>query len=100
MPDLVIIFRTHSDVEATIVRGLLEAHDVPSVVSSPVTHSVFPLNVNELGEVRISVHPTHADGARRIIDSHRTELTSPRVVRLRDEFEPLQQAIGYRFRDR
>ena len=30
--DLVVIFRTQSDVEASIVRGLLEAHGVPSVV--------------------------------------------------------------------
>src|SRR5436190_7125041 len=100
MADLVVIFRTHSDVEASIVRGLLEAHELPSVLSSPVTHSVFPLSVNELGEVRISVHASHADDARRIIDSHRTELPSGRLVRLRDEFEPLQRAIGYRFRDR
>jgi ribonuclease-3 len=98
--DLVVIFRTHSDVEATIVRGLLDAHDLRSIVSSAVTHSVFPLSVNELGEVRISVHPSDADEARRIIDSHRTELPSGQVVRLRDEFETLQRAIGYRFRDR
>ena len=35
-----------------------------------------------------------------IIDSHRTELPNGQVVRLRDEFEALQQAIAYRFRDR
>ena len=62
--------------------------------------AVFPLNVNELGEVRISVRPEDADEARRIIDSHRTELETGKVVRLRDEFETLQQAIDYRFRDR
>src|SRR5204863_102040 len=76
---LVVIFRTRSDVEASIVRGLLEAHDLPSILSSPVTHSVFPLSVNELGEVRISVHASDADEARRIIESHRTELPSSRV---------------------
>jgi len=26
LPDLVVIFRTHSDIEAQIVRGLLESH--------------------------------------------------------------------------
>ena len=76
MADLVVIFSTQSDVEASIVRGLLEAHGVPSIVSSPATHALFPLNVNELGEVRISVHAGDAEEARRIIDSHRTELTS------------------------
>jgi hypothetical protein len=48
--DLVVIFRTQSDVEASIVRGLLEAHGIPSVVASDVPHNVFPLNVAELGE--------------------------------------------------
>jgi ribonuclease-3 len=98
--DPVVIFRTHSDIEASIVRGLLEAHGVMSIVSSAVPHSVFPLTVNGLGEVRISVRPDEAEDAKRIIESHRTELSNGRVVRLRDEFDTLQQAIDYRFRDR
>jgi ribonuclease III len=98
--DPIVIFRTHSDIEASIVRGLLEAHGVLSIASSAVPHSVFPLTVNGLGEVRISVRPDEAEEARRIIESHRTELSNGRVVRLRDEFDTLQQAIDYRFRDR
>jgi ribonuclease-3 len=100
MPDPVVIFRTQSAVEATIVRGLLEAHGVPSIMSTPLPASVFPMSVNELGEVKIAVHPDDADEARRLIDSHRTEVSGARVVRLRDEFESLQRAIDYRFRDR
>jgi ribonuclease-3 len=98
--DLVVIFRTQSDVEASVVRGLLEAHGVPTVTASDVPHSIFPLAINALGEVRIFVHPGDADEARRIIESHRTELPDGRVVRLRDEFEALEQATAYRFRDR
>ncbi len=98
--DLVVIFRTQSDVEASIVRGLLEAHGLPSILSSSSSASQFPISVNELGEVRLSVHPGDADEARRIIESHRTELSTHRVVRLRDEFETLQRDIEYRFRDR
>jgi ribonuclease III len=97
---LVVIFRTYSDVEASIVRGLLEANGVLSVVASDVPHHIFPLTVNGLGEVRISVREADADEARRIIDGHRTELTNGQLVRLRDEFETLQAAISYRFRDR
>ena len=100
MPDLTVIFRTQSDVEASIVRGLLEANGVPSVITSDVPHNIFPLTVNGLGEVRISVREEDADEARRIIDGHRTELSSGQLVRLRDEFETLQTAIAYRFRDR
>jgi ribonuclease-3 len=98
--DFVVIFRTHSGIEAQIVRGLLEAHGVESIVSSDVPHSIFPLSVDGLNEVRLAVHSSEAQEAQRIIDGHRTELKNGQVVRLRDEFEALQQAIGYRFRDR
>ena len=100
MPELVVVFRTHSDIEAQIVRGLLESHGVMSVLSSDVPHSIFPLSVDGLNEVRIAVHASEAQEAQRIIEGHRTELKNGQVVRLRDEFEALQQAIGYRFRDR
>src|SRR6478736_8331028 len=71
-----------------------------SVVSSDVPQSIFPLSVDGLGNIRLAVHPSDSEEARRIIESHRTELRNGEVVRLRDEFESLQQAIGYRFRDR
>jgi ribonuclease III len=100
LPDLVVIFRGASAIEAGVVRSLLDAHGVVSIVSSDVPHSIFPLWVDGLGEVRLAVRAEDADEARRIIESHRTELPNGRVVRLRDEFESLQQAIGYRFRDR
>jgi len=100
LPELVVVFRTHSDIEAQIVRGLLESHGVMSVLSSDVPHSIFPLSVDGLNEVRIAVHASEAQEAQRIIEGHRTELRNGQVVRLRDEFEALQQAIGYRFRDR
>ena len=96
--DLIVIFRTHSDIEARIVRGLLESQGVMSIVSSDVPSAIFP--VDGLNEVRIAVHPDEAGEAQRIIEAHRTELKNGQVVRLRDEFETLQQAIGYRFRDR
>ena len=79
---------------------MLDANGVPSAISSSVTHSVFPVNVNELGEVRIAVRPGQAEDARRIIESHRSEISTVKVVRIRDEFDALQQAIDYRFRDR
>ena len=100
MRDLVVIFRTASEIEAQIVRGLLETHGVVSVTASDVPHAIFPLAVDGLGEVRISVMPEDADEARRIIESHRTGVPGGSATRLRDEFDSLQKAIGYRFRDR
>ena len=97
---MIEIFHTHSDVEARVVRGLLEAHGLMSVVSSAAPHTIWPVSIGGLAEIRLSVHESEADEARRIIESHRTELPNGQVVRLRDEFESLQQAISYRFRDR
>ena len=96
---MLVIFRAQSDVEASVVRALLEAHGIPSVLSSDVPHSVFPLTVAALGEVRISVNESDAPEAHRIIASHRTELPEGRVIRLRDEFVRLETTAGYRFRD-
>jgi ribonuclease III len=100
MADLIVIFTTHSDVEAQIVRGLLEANGIMAVPSSGVTRSVFPFTVNDLARVQLSVRSDDAEEARRIIDSHRVEIGSGQVVRLRDEFGGLETAIEYRFRDR
>ena len=99
MTEFVTIFTTSSDVEARVVRGLLEAHGVMSILSSEA-RGVLPVSVGRFGEVRIAVHSAEAGEARRIIESHRTELKNGELVRLRDEFEPLQRTIGYRFRDR
>jgi ribonuclease-3 len=98
--DFVVIFRTHSDIEAQIVRGLLESHGMMTVVAADTPHAIFPVSVEGVSAMRIAVHADDADEAQRIIEAHRTELRSGQVVRLRDEFETLQQAIGYRFRDR
>ena len=82
------------------MRGLLEAHGVPSVVTSHLPQALFPMAVSTLGEIGIAVHADDAGEAERIIESHRTELGTGQLIRLRDEFEALQQTIGYRFRDR
>jgi ribonuclease-3 len=100
MSSILVIFRTHSDIEASIVRGLLETHGIPSMVSSDVPHSLFPLTVDGLGEVRISVNEEDADEARRVIESHRVDVSAGQLVRIRDEFEELQRLINYRFKDR
>jgi ribonuclease-3 len=99
MDNLTIVFRTASEIEARVVRGLLETHGVASLVSSDLPRSIFPLAVEGLGDIRISVRAADAEEAQRIIESHRTEVTGARVVPLRNEFAALEQRVGYRFRD-
>jgi ribonuclease-3 len=91
----VVIFRTSSQIEASVVRGLLEAHGIPVMISSDMTRSVFPLS----WELRVSVSERDAEEARRLIESHREEMSDRRVVPLRDEFRALEERVGYRFRD-
>ena len=97
MTDLVVIFRTPSQIEADVVRGLLETHGIATMISSDMSRTPFPLAVNEL---RVAVHAEDADQAKRIIESHREESLPGRVVPFGSEFEPLERRIGYRFRDR
>lgn len=98
--DPVVILRTHSDVEANIVIGLLDAHGIEANLSSDVPHSIFPLTVDGLGEVRVSVSADQAEAATRLIADFGQSPDQAAPVRIRDEFEALQDAIGYRFRDR
>jgi ribonuclease III len=100
MSEPVIVFRTWSDIEASIVRGLLEAHGIDVSLASDVPHAVFPLTVNGLGEVRVAVAGDDADAATRLIADYRASGEPGPQARIRDEFEALQEAAGYRFRDR
>jgi ribonuclease-3 len=97
--DPVVIFRTHSEIEASIVRGLLEAHGIPVLVSSGLTRSVFPVAISGPNELKVAVNEDDAMEAQRLIESHREEMSASRVVPLRDEFRGLENRIDYRFRD-
>jgi ribonuclease III len=99
MSEPVVVFTTSSDIEASVVMALLDSHGIPSYRVSGSAQGIWPLTVSALGQIRIAVPGPSADEARRIIDSHRNDVGS-RVVRLRDEFEELQQQIEYRFKDR
>jgi ribonuclease-3 len=100
MSEPVVVFRTWSDIEASIVRGLLEAHGIEVSLASDVPHAVFPLTINGLGEVRVAVSGDDAEMAARVIRDYRASDETGPQARIRDEFEALQEAAGYRFRDR
>jgi ribonuclease-3 len=97
MRELVVVFRTPSPVEADVVRGLLEAHGISAIVSSDISSTPFPLKVSEH---RVTVTADDAAQASALIESHRDEREPSRVLPFGSELEPLEQRIGYRFRDR
>ena len=94
MSDLTVVFRTHSHVEANIVRSLLEAHGLQSVLSSDARHSLFSQGP---GGVSVSVLAPDAEQAQRIIETHRLKVGQGEVVRMRDDLAVLEDRIGYRF---
>ena len=71
MTALAVVLRTQSDVEASIARALLETHGIRAVVSSDVSHAVFPLTIDGLGEVRLSVRADEAARATRLLGDYR-----------------------------
>ena len=99
MSGLTVIFRTQSHIEASVVRGLLETRGIRALLSADAPQSVFPLTIDGLGEVRLSVRSDEAEKSRTLIDEFRDEV-SVQVVRLRDEFALLERGLGHPFRDR
>ncbi len=98
--DLVIIFRAHSDVEASIVRGLLEAHGVPSVVASDVPHSRLSADRQHAGRSadlgQRATTPTRRGGSSRATGP---SCRAAAWCGCATSSTLLQQAIDYRFRD-
>jgi ribonuclease III len=97
MRGLTIILRTPSQIEADVIKGLLETHGIEVLVTSNLSRTAFPFSSNEL---RLSVSDEEVERANQIIDSHRDEVVGGRVVPFGKELEPLERVIGYRFRDR
>jgi ribonuclease-3 len=97
--DWPIVFRAHSEIEASIVRGLLETHGIQSIPSAGPAPSVFPFNVEGLVEVSIAVPPDQADDARRIIAEHEDRVPGGVVIPLERAVQTLERRLHYRFRD-
>ena len=100
MAGLTVIFRTASNIEASVVQALLDSHGIESVRTSGPPAALFPFTVNPMGETRVSVRDAEAEEAVRIIESHREEVGGGLVVPLPQQFATLESRLGYRFRDR
>jgi ribonuclease III len=99
--DWPVVFRAPSEIEASIVRGLLETHGIDSIATSSIGPgpSVFPFNAEGLIGVSISVPPDLAADAVRIIAEHREQGPVGTVISLRQSVAELERRVGYRFRD-
>ena len=98
MAELAVVFRTRSEIEANVVRGLLRTHGIEAVQSPPAGRAVPGLMQDEAGEVLISVPPDLARMATRVMAEVRDEVS--RAVLLREAHGALEVALGHRFTDR
>jgi len=100
MAEPVVVFETHSDAEAKVLVSLLGAHGIHAATTADAALSMLPKVGDGLGAVRLSVRAEDAEAALRLIADHRPSESAAPATRIRDEFEALAEAIGYRFRDR
>lgn len=100
MSEPVVVFRTHSDIEAAVVRGLLDSHGLKAFLSSNMPQMILPLALRGLGEVRVSVPAGEAEAARQLIADFRREAQPPEVVVFPDDLFGLEARLGHRFENR
>jgi ribonuclease-3 len=96
--DPVEIFRGHSSIEAEVVRGLLDAHGIASVISSSLLPAMIPMPFGG-AEFRVSVPGEEAPAARQLIAGHLDEKAAAEIRRLSETLGPLEERIGHEFRD-
>ena len=65
-PDWENIYTTSSEIEAHLIKGLLEGEGIPCWLQS-MRVPQFPLTVNGLGTIEIHVRPQDAPEGRRIL---------------------------------
>jgi hypothetical protein len=68
-----LLVRTWNDGEASMVRQLLASYGIPCQVVSDVPHTVFPLTIDGLGEIRILVPAARFEEAQSLLAEHRRQ---------------------------
>ena len=96
-----VVFRTRSAVEASIVRGLLEAHGFEAMVSPDSVWTIVPSGSAGGDDIAVAVPAAVADAARRLVESRR-DLPATRgdEPSQGEGFAALEARIGHRFVDR
>lgn len=100
MAESEVVFRTRSDIEATIVQGLLESRGLHVQRVSGPPAGVFAFAVSPLGHIQVAVPTSEAAEARQLILSYGDaggiagEVTAPRR-----QFDAIEARLQYEFRD-
>ncbi|MFC1914195.1 putative signal transducing protein [Chloroflexota bacterium] len=68
---LVEVYRSTSEMEAQVIKSLLESYEIPSLLQSNAAPSVHMFTVDGMGEVKIMVLSSMAASARELIKDKR-----------------------------
>jgi hypothetical protein len=69
--EFVELEKVQGDFEAQVLRSLLESEGIDVIVKAGLVHTVHPLTVDGLGEVRVCVRDGDVPRAREILDAFR-----------------------------
>ena len=64
---LVDVFRASGEMEAHVIKGLLESNGIPCILKSDAATSVHAFTVDGMGEVKVAVLESMVEEAKRII---------------------------------
>ena len=64
---LVKVYQAAGEMEAQVIKGLLESNGIPCLLTSPAAPSVHVFTVDGMGEVRIMVRESQAEEAKKLI---------------------------------
>lgn len=79
---LVEVYRSSNEMEAQVVKSLLDSFGIPSLLKSNAVASVHMFTVDGMGEVRVMVLDTMAEQARELLDRKNVD------TRFDDESKP------------
>jgi hypothetical protein len=66
---LLEVYRATGELEALVIKGLLESNGIRCILRSDAAFSVHPFTVDGMGEIKVEVLESLADKAREIISS-------------------------------
>ncbi len=64
---MVEIYKAPNEMEAQVIKGLLESYEIPCFLKSHAAPSVHMFTIDGMGEVRIMVLESMADKAKELI---------------------------------
>ena len=68
--ELIEVYRTTNEMEALVIKGLLESYGILSLLKSNAAPSVHVFTIDGMGEVRIMVCDSEAEKARKLIEGN------------------------------